>query len=528
MTRRRPSAEPLAVLLLGVLVLAVHDVGYLLRQPFWTDEAWVAVTARFPLSQLPATTSSTPIGWSALVRVVTISGTQTARLLPLGFAGAAVIIAYWFARRIGWRWRAASVTAGLLAGIGVLLVPAMLVRNDLKQYTADACMALLTLALTSQLEREWSRWRLAALSVAVWGGMLLSDTVAFVGLAAFGAVCAVQLARRAWRRLAEAVVTGTGTAVLMLGVYEVFDARAVVPGLTAFWADYYLPAAQGLRASSTFVISRLSTVQAHFGLGPAWLGIPLFIAGLVTIFRLGRPATAIAVAALWPEMLALSALKKYPFLDQRTSTFLFAITVVVAAIGVAGLGSLVRPWLKGGVAAVLAAAAAVAFTVGAQPYVRSHSIVAEDVRGSGSLRRRARRARRRDRGEPGQQLGLCLLLAARHAGTPGRPRRLARIRGIFPGAATHHRRARPGPRGRQRGAVPGSGAGPAACLQPDLAGPHAPGGSRTGGVDCGTAPAGTGQHAGRGGQVAGGAAWPWISRRSRAVPRRGPAPAGKP
>ncbi len=368
------------MVLLGLLVLVVHDVGYLLRQPFWTDEAWVAVTTRFPLSQLPATTSSTPIGWSALMRVVTVSGTQTARLLPLGFAGAAVMIAYWFARRLGWRWQAASVTAGLLAGIGVLLVPAMLVRNDLKQYTADACMALLTLALTSQLEREWSRWRLAGLSVAVWGGMLLSHTVAFVGLAAFGALCAVQLARRAWRRLAEAVVTGAGTAILMLGVYEGFDARAVVPGLTTYWAGYYLPAADGLRASSTFVISHVNAVHAYFGLGPVWLGVPLFIAGLVTIFRLGRPATAIAVTALWPEMLALSALKKYPFLDLRTSTFLFAITVVVAAIGVAGLGSLVRPWLKGGVAAVLAAAAAVAFTVAAQPYARSHTIPEEDVR----------------------------------------------------------------------------------------------------------------------------------------------------
>ena len=380
LARLRPSAEPLAVLLLGLLVFVVHDVGYLLRQPFWTDEAWVAVTTRFPLSQLPATTSSTPIGWSALLRVVTVSRTQTGPLLPLGFAGATVIIAYWFARRIGWRWEAASVMAGLLAGIGVLLAPAMLVRNDLKQYTADACMALLTLALTSQLEREWSRWRLAGLSVAVWGGMLLSHTVAFVGLAAFGAVCAVQLARRAWHRLAEAVVAGTGTAILMLGVYEGFDARAVVPGLTAYWAGYYLPAAHGLRASSTFVFSHLNAVHAYFGLGPLWLGIPLFIAGLVTIFRLGRPATAIAVIALWPEMLAVSALKKYPFLDERTSTFLFAITVVVAAIGVAGLGSLVWPWLKGGVAVVLAAAAAVAFTVAAQPYVRSHLIPREDVR----------------------------------------------------------------------------------------------------------------------------------------------------
>ena len=104
----RPGWEQLAVLLLGLLVLAVHDVPYMLRHPFWTDEAWVAATTRFPLSQLPATTSSTPIGWSALMRLFTVGGTQTSRLLPLAFAGATVVVAYWFARRIGWRWEAAS------------------------------------------------------------------------------------------------------------------------------------------------------------------------------------------------------------------------------------------------------------------------------------------------------------------------------------------------------------------------------------------------------------------------------------
>jgi hypothetical protein len=184
----RLTWEHLAVLLLGLLVLAVHDVPYILRHPFWTDEAWVAVTTRFPLSQLPATTSSTPIGWSALMRLVTVSGTQTGRLLPLAFAGATVVTAYWFARRIGWRWEAASVAAGLAAAIGVLLVPAMLVRNDLKQYTAEAFTALLTLALTSRLEREWSRRGLVALSVSVWVGMLVSNAVAFVGVVAFVAV----------------------------------------------------------------------------------------------------------------------------------------------------------------------------------------------------------------------------------------------------------------------------------------------------------------------------------------------------
>jgi hypothetical protein len=166
---RRIAEYPIVLGLLGLLVLVVHDVGYMLRQPFWTDEAWVAVTTRFPLSQLPATTSSTPIGWSALIRLLTVRDDQAARLLPLAFAGVAVVIAYWFARRLGWRQQPAAVGAGLLAGLGVLLEPAMLVRDDLKQYTADACLALLVLALTSRLERQWSQRGLAGLSVAVWG-----------------------------------------------------------------------------------------------------------------------------------------------------------------------------------------------------------------------------------------------------------------------------------------------------------------------------------------------------------------------
>jgi hypothetical protein len=128
------------------------------------------------------------------------------------------------------------------------------------------------------------------------------------------------------------------------------------------------------------VVAQFKAVGGYFGLGPWWLAVPLVAAGLVTIFRLGRPATALAIAALWPEMLALSALKKYPFLNQPTSTFLFAVTAVVAAIGVAGVCSALRPWLRTGLAAGLAAVAAVAFVAGARPYVRSHDIPPEDIR----------------------------------------------------------------------------------------------------------------------------------------------------
>jgi hypothetical protein len=378
--RRRLTAEHLIVLVAGLLVLVVHDVGYLLSQPFWNDETWVAVTTRFPFSQLPVTTSSTPIGWSVLVRVFTVSGEQTSRLLPLAFAGVAVVVGYWLARRLGWRRKDASVAAGLLAAAGVLLVPGMLVRDDLKQFTADACMALLTLALTSRLEREWSLGGLAALSVSAWGGMLFSGAAAFVGVAAFSAVCIVQLARRSWRRLIEAAAAAAVTAVLMAGVYEAFDARADTPALTAFFSGDYLPVSRGLHGDLMFVVAQFKVVGGYFDLGPWWLAVPLVAAGLVTIFRLGRPATAVTIAALWPEMLALSALKIYPFLNQPTSTFLYAVTAVVAAIGVAGVCSALRPWLRTGLAAGLAAVAAAAFVAGARPYVRSHDIPPEDIR----------------------------------------------------------------------------------------------------------------------------------------------------
>jgi hypothetical protein len=377
---RRPTVEQLAVITLGLLVAGVHNVPYLLRQPYWTDEAWVAVTTRFPLSELSATTSSTPIGWSVLLRLFTVRGEQTGRLLPLAFAAAAVMIAYWLGRGIGWQRRDISVGAGLLAAVAVLLVPAMLVRDDLKQYTADACLSLLVLALTSRLERNWSRRTLAGLSVAVWGGMLFSDAVAFVGVVAFGALFAATLCRRDWRRLAETALTGAATAALMAAVYEAFDARADYPGLKAYWSGFYLPAAKGLHADVEFVISRWDSVGAYFGLGPVWVAAPLVVAGLVTMFRAGRPVTAIAVAALWPELLVLSALGQYPFLDLRTSTFLFAITAAVAAIGVAGVCSLLIAHFNGLLAAGLAAVALVVFAAGTAPYVRSRQIPVEDVR----------------------------------------------------------------------------------------------------------------------------------------------------
>jgi hypothetical protein len=380
--RRRLTLENLNVLVLALLVLVVHDVGYIFSQPYWTDEDWVALTTKFPLSQLLATTNSTPIGFSVLIRFFSVSGTQSARIVPLAFAGAAVVVAYWFARRLDWPRVEASLCAGLLAGIGMLMVPAMLDRDDLKQYTTDAFFAVVVLALTSRLERNWSRRMLAVLSVATWGGMLFSDAVAFMGAASFAAVWVVQLTRRDWRRLREASVAGLATAILILAVYKAFDAQAVTPSLTysPHFTNYYPPLHSGAHAFFRFLHQHMLALLQHFGLGPLWLGGLLFVLGVATVFWRGRPATAVALALLWPEMVVLSALRLYPFLDARTSTFLFAVTAVVAAIGVAGVCSLLWPYLKGLLAIELALAAAAGFVVIALPSVRSHPIPYESMK----------------------------------------------------------------------------------------------------------------------------------------------------
>jgi hypothetical protein len=379
-------AEHGGAVLLGALVLAVHNVGYLLSVPFWNDEAWVAVTTRYPLSQLRTVTSSTPVGWSFLLRLVTFGRGQSGRLLPLAFAAAAVVTAYWLARGLDWRRRELALTAAVLAACAALMVPAMLVRDDLKQYTADAFVALLILAGTARLERAWSRRALALLSAFIVLGLFISDAAAFVGAAALCGLVVAQAVRRAWVRLGEVVLTTAVTAGLGIGVYLAFDARAVTAGLAAYWRPHFLPAAAGFGAASHFVATKLGHVDKYFALRPWWLAIALVVAGIATVARLGRPGTAIAVAALWPEMLVLSRLQRYPFGDLRTSTFLIVVTVVTAAIGVIGLSAAVcrrlprRRLISAAVATVIPAVALAGFCLAARPYVRSELIPDEHVR----------------------------------------------------------------------------------------------------------------------------------------------------
>src|SRR3954454_16715234 len=86
---------------LGLLVLVVHDVGYLLRQPYWLDESWVAVSTKVAWRDVPLVSASSPLGGTVLLRLVAAGGPERQRLVPLAFAGLAVALAYLLLRCVG-------------------------------------------------------------------------------------------------------------------------------------------------------------------------------------------------------------------------------------------------------------------------------------------------------------------------------------------------------------------------------------------------------------------------------------------
>jgi hypothetical protein len=318
--------------LAGISVVLVYNIHYLLTQPYWLDEAWVADTLRAPLGQVPGMASSTPLGWILLLRLVPGHGLERQRLVPLAFAGLAVALGYLLGREL----RLTRFAAGILTAAAVLLSPAMLARDDLKQYTAEACAALLLWLLVAGLENSWSRWRLAAVAVTASAGCLFASTAIMTGVAALGCLGLECLIRRQWRRLAEIAVASVGTLAIYAVVYEVVIKPSINSQLAYIWFPHYLPGSQK---------NALSFLLAQFrGLAP-YLGFPGYAGKLATVVLVAGGVMALALlrryalAALLPVTLLLvitaSWMRIYPFGDERTSTFWLVMVPVLMAIAAA-------------------------------------------------------------------------------------------------------------------------------------------------------------------------------------------------
>ncbi|GAA1890902.1 hypothetical protein [Asanoa iriomotensis] len=355
--RPRPVDDPpprrwrvlLGPVALVLLTLVVHDVPTAVRLPYWLDEAWVAASTRFPIGDLPVTTSSTPIGWSALLRLV--PDPDWLRLLPLGFLVLSVVAAYALAAALPWPSGAHRVVAGFLAGALVALLPAQQVRHDLKQYTADAALALVLLALAGFVEATYSRRRLVLLVAAGTVGVLLSHTATLVGGCVVGGLVLAALARRQWRRAVEAAVAGLALLAVFVAVYFGLARGGDSATMVRYWKGFF-PTVGELPG---YLDYRLHALQPYVGVDIGLL-LVLALVGVVTVGLLGRPAAAVAAGLLAPAAVAAGVARMYPLLDVRTSHFLLVWLMAFAAIGVAGLATFLarrRAVVAGALAVVL-------------------------------------------------------------------------------------------------------------------------------------------------------------------------------
>jgi hypothetical protein len=356
--------EVLAVAALAALAVRVRPLGHLFTHPFWLDESWVADSTRAPWGQLRLLTSSTPIGWTVLLRAVPRWGdAERYRLLPLAFAVACVVPAWCLGRqlrnppkasgarepsrsrsvarqRLPWAgWLAPS-----LAGLAAALAPTALGYPYLKQYTAEAFVSLLLVALLAWVERGWSPRRLAILVTVAAGSFLVANTAPLITAAMFGGLVLSVLVRRAWSRLAALAAAGAVVVAVDAVVYRTFVATSNSPAMHRYWRLWYIVPAGDWQSAVDRAAQRTVTALTSIGLGPWPVALALLLAGVIALWRAGIPAASLVVPITFVEMIVAGLARHYPYLEDRTSMFLTVLATVVAAIGLAALAGLLLRW----------------------------------------------------------------------------------------------------------------------------------------------------------------------------------------
>lgn len=368
---RRDLIDVGLVIAVGLSALLVHDVPYLLQHSFWVDEAWVADSVRARLGLIPSLTSSTPVGWTVLLRLVPFGDPQRLRLVPLAFAMLTAAMAYLFGREL----RLTRFVTPILTGAAALLSPAMLVRDDLKQYTAEAFCCLVLWTLVARIENEWRLRRLIAIAAVASVGLLLANTVIFIGAAAMASLAIECLVGRRYRRLAEVAGASAGMLAVGLAIYLTFDRRQISHNLVSYWRHFYVP--QSPSAAISYIGVRLHQLAPYLGFRSLVVDAVLALAGVVALLLLRRFALAAMLPMTLVIVIAASVARKYPFGDLRTSTFWLVVVPVLMAVAVAAVGYWavsVNRW-----AALVAAAVALAVWVPAtDAYIRSQPIPNED------------------------------------------------------------------------------------------------------------------------------------------------------
>jgi hypothetical protein len=338
---RRFAIEGLVAFGLTALAVAIRDPRYLLTHSFWLDEGWVVDSVRAPLQQLRLLTSSTPIGWALLLRLVPpVGGPERYRVLPLAFAAMTALAAWRLGRTLRPPPRSWSWLYGLLCGIAGAASAAILDHTWLKQYTAEAFVAVAVVVLLARVERAWSWRSLAAYIIAGIAGFLVSNTAPLVSAAGLAGLWLTTLLARRWSRVPALAATTVARGLADVVVHRALAAGGSTPMLRRYWRLRYLTLDHGLGDAAQVVWRRFGAELGGLGWGPWWLALALIVVGLLALWRAGLPALALTPPLIGAELLALGFTGSYPFMERRTAIFYAALLTVTAAAGLATLARL--------------------------------------------------------------------------------------------------------------------------------------------------------------------------------------------
>src|SRR5258708_7877258 len=171
----------------------------------------------------------------------------------------------------------------------------MLVRDDLRPYTAEAFACLVLGVLVARIENEWPIRRLVAIAATASAGMLFANTVIFVGVAAMGSLALECLVTRHYRRLAEVAAAAAAMLAVGLAIYETLIRPQVTHNLVTYWAPFYAPT-RSASAAVSFVNLQLHHLAPYFGFGSLIVDAVLALAGIAALIWLRR----FALAAMLP------------------------------------------------------------------------------------------------------------------------------------------------------------------------------------------------------------------------------------
>lgn len=324
--------------LVGVVLLTA--LAAWLRWPgldpgtLWLDDAWVALVGRADtwadFGRIVVTAPlHTSLVWLALLPVDGVS--ELAAQLPAWTAAVATpAVTYALLRRLG-----TSTPAALAAATVVTVAPVhVLYATRVKPYTLDALLAVVLLYLAVRVLREPSRSRWVRLVAVALGATLASSLLAIVSAGAVGVPALAGLVAGGERRSRAAVgvaayLGGAGSWWLMV------LRRTVRPGLTAYWADHFVPL-DDPAVARTVVAEGTSSILASIA------PLPVVVTGvgvLAVVVLLALRSRWLPLLLVVPVLtaLTLAVLDQAPWGGGRTDTYLVGVLAIGVGLALDGL-----------------------------------------------------------------------------------------------------------------------------------------------------------------------------------------------